>query len=343
MQRKQGIKNFAPKTKFDSITTFNLQHIPAHGNFCGPGYCGGKYTYQQDLCDFSVDSLDEIDAICKRHDFAYSNGRFREGDLSFEAELSSVPGWKSFVFKNAIQAKRRIYEIMYISGYNNSTRPMGSKQKGLVPGLTAVKAVTPVQDYQFYQILYGLDDGFVNLSADLANPSLGPGDGGTNPFINYQANQGKYHSPGYVGVVPTDAALISVFPSHVHQINVQHRLTFSTVLSTTNAFGTDVLFSYGWLNVITSAFVPIFQKTERLNAFNIIGTEKLYYCEVEHAFSSNNPFPNGPGYFVANVSVSGYSTLGYGVVELIQNPSELRVNVSNYTFTPAPTTEHTTN
>jgi len=42
-----------------------------HGNYCGPGYCGGKYLLPGEQCDFSVPPVDEADAVCREHDKGY--------------------------------------------------------------------------------------------------------------------------------------------------------------------------------------------------------------------------------------------------------------------------------
>ncbi len=41
-----------------------------HGNWCGPGWTAGQYKSAADATndDFQVEAVDELDAICKRHD-----------------------------------------------------------------------------------------------------------------------------------------------------------------------------------------------------------------------------------------------------------------------------------
>lgn len=43
-----------------------------HGNYCGPGYTAGKYIDAKDAtkADFTVPAVDQLDAICKKHDKA---------------------------------------------------------------------------------------------------------------------------------------------------------------------------------------------------------------------------------------------------------------------------------
>lgn len=52
-----------------------------HGNYCGPGWSGGKY---QDSVVSDVPAIDEFDRTCKEHDEAYAtNGDLLHADLSF--------------------------------------------------------------------------------------------------------------------------------------------------------------------------------------------------------------------------------------------------------------------
>jgi len=41
-----------------------------HGNYCGPGWSGGKY--QNSVYGSEVPPLDELDALCQKHDEAYA-------------------------------------------------------------------------------------------------------------------------------------------------------------------------------------------------------------------------------------------------------------------------------
>lgn len=43
-----------------------------HGNYCGPGWTAGKYLDAKDAteADFLVPAVDQLDAICKKHDMA---------------------------------------------------------------------------------------------------------------------------------------------------------------------------------------------------------------------------------------------------------------------------------
>jgi len=40
-----------------------------HGNWCGPGWSGGKYTNNPEKVDWSVPAIDSIDQCCKFHDW----------------------------------------------------------------------------------------------------------------------------------------------------------------------------------------------------------------------------------------------------------------------------------
>ena len=58
------------------------KYIRRHGNYCGPGYCGGKEIPQGGKCDYSTTATDSLDSCCKKHDKCYEDSNVTSGDES---------------------------------------------------------------------------------------------------------------------------------------------------------------------------------------------------------------------------------------------------------------------
>jgi hypothetical protein len=55
-----------------------------HGNWCGPGWSGGKW---QDSVSDDTPAIDDFDLSCKRHDSRYaSGGNLKSADFDFFKE-----------------------------------------------------------------------------------------------------------------------------------------------------------------------------------------------------------------------------------------------------------------
>lgn len=80
--------------------------VAYYGNYCGPGWVGGKYIGEREATedDFKKPPIDEFDAICKRHDYAIFKAHqlpetekrlaLKEADRTFSKEIkdAEIPG-----------------------------------------------------------------------------------------------------------------------------------------------------------------------------------------------------------------------------------------------------------
>jgi hypothetical protein len=89
-----------------------------HGNYCGPGWTAGKYMDAENAeeKDFDVPAVDEMDAVCKTHDYTIwksykvdlATGRTmrKQADTTFFTKMNAlaVPGYKDEMMAYAVWA-----------------------------------------------------------------------------------------------------------------------------------------------------------------------------------------------------------------------------------------------
>jgi len=118
-----------------------------HGNYCGPGYCGGAYS--EDMCDFTVAPVDQLDAICQEHDFAYTYGSDNaSADLLFARKGIVLGGWKSTAASVALAGKgiaTRILEGKRDSSVHGLSDGIRSSEEGAVYSKGEDMSVIPYQ------------------------------------------------------------------------------------------------------------------------------------------------------------------------------------------------------
>lgn len=74
-----------------------------HGNYCGPYWSAGKR--QGSVASSNVKPIDEFDASCQRHDYAYGRGYdLKKADYQFYKE-NIGKGWKRTVAALAVGAQ----------------------------------------------------------------------------------------------------------------------------------------------------------------------------------------------------------------------------------------------
>jgi len=106
---------------------FNFKY---HGNYCGPGYTGGKFVDQGSKGDYTVPPLDDLDSKCRQHDWMYENGLVHEGDKDL-VNQTTYGFHKEGALKIGFQLKR-IYNSVFLP------KDM-AKKKGVLVEVVAAK------------------------------------------------------------------------------------------------------------------------------------------------------------------------------------------------------------
>jgi len=102
-----------------------------HGNYCGPGYTGGKFA---GTGDYSVAPTDGLDSLCRDHDFGYGLG---DEDLADQQLVKNTRYGldKEGLLKLGFTLKQKLYNPLFVNMPKNK-----SKQVAMVP-MSAAKQV----------------------------------------------------------------------------------------------------------------------------------------------------------------------------------------------------------
>lgn len=78
-----------------------------HGNWCGPGYSGGQFTQNQDMSELDQTAVDELDELCRSHDYAVNSATTREqrklAHDRFVSAVEKLPGYKPWITGKSIK------------------------------------------------------------------------------------------------------------------------------------------------------------------------------------------------------------------------------------------------
>lgn len=112
-----------------------------HGNYCGPGYTGGKFT---DVGDYTKAPTDSLDASCRAHDFAYEFGNSHQADhdLISQTSLGLNP-------EGLLNLGFRAKDIFYNNLFGEMPKSNKNILKSLTPALSKKRTISNALDVAF--------------------------------------------------------------------------------------------------------------------------------------------------------------------------------------------------
>jgi len=130
------------KRKYDQFA------VAYHGNWCGPGWSGGRY---QNSVLYGSAPVDGFDMSCRTHDRAYYSGkRLREADLEFAQENIGYHKKDSFY----INMKRNVAGLTVLT--QGLTRaPYGPQGQGVPSVFAPIVYTQDSDDQEMVEHAYG--------------------------------------------------------------------------------------------------------------------------------------------------------------------------------------------